>query len=150
MPDQRVGAALRRVVQARARDLCEYCRCPAQFATQSFTVEHIVPRDIGGETALHNLAWACFGCNGHKHTSTHGVDPHTGERVALFHPRTHRWWDHFAWSADFTRIEGKTPLGRATIEVIRLNRPGIVNLRRVLAAGGLHPPSEPDPLGEDP
>jgi hypothetical protein len=45
MPDQRVGAALRRVVQARARDLCEYCRCPAQFATQSFTVEHIVPRD---------------------------------------------------------------------------------------------------------
>jgi hypothetical protein len=72
------------------------------------------------------------------------------ERVALFHPRTHQWWDHFAWSADFTRIEGKTSLGRATIEVLRLNRPGVVNLRRVLAAGGLHPPSEPDPLGEDP
>jgi hypothetical protein len=52
MPDQRVGAALRRVVQARARDLCEYCRCPAQFATQSFTVEHIEPRD---ERAAHVL-----------------------------------------------------------------------------------------------
>lgn len=142
MPDQRVGAALRRVVQARARDFCEYCRCPAQFATQSFTVEHIVPRDVGGETALPNLAWACFGCNGHKHTATHGVDPHTGERVALFHPRTHRWSDHFAWSADFTRVEGKTPLGLATIEVLRLNRPGVVNLRRVLAASGLHPPTE--------
>lgn len=46
MPDQRVGVALRRVVQARARDLCEYCRCPAQFATQSFTVEHVEPREI--------------------------------------------------------------------------------------------------------
>lgn len=106
MPDQRVGVALRRVVQARARDLCEYCRCPAQFATQSFTVEHVEPRDIGGETALH------------------------------------RWSDHFAWSADFTRIEGKTPLGRATIDVLHCNRTGVVNLRRVLVAAGLHPPSE--------
>lgn len=50
--------------------------------------------------------------------------------------------DHLRWSADLTRIEGKTPLGRATIEVLRLNRTGIVNLRRVLTAGGLHPPHE--------
>jgi hypothetical protein len=142
MPDQRVGAALRRVVQARAHDLCEYCRCPAQFATQSFTVEHIEPLAIGGETALHNLAWACFGCNGHKHVATHGFDPQTGERVPLFHPRTQRWSDNFAWSADFTRIEGKTPLGRATIEVLHFNRMGVVNLRGVLVAAGLHPPSE--------
>jgi 5-methylcytosine-specific restriction endonuclease McrA len=123
MADRRVSAALRRVVQARARDLCEYCRCPARFATQSFTVEHVEPRSLGGETALHNLAWACFGCNGYKHTATQGVDPQTGERVPLFHPRRHRWSDHFAWSADFTRIEGKTPLGRATVEVLRFNRP---------------------------
>jgi HNH endonuclease len=90
MADQRVGAALRRVVRARARDLCEYCRCPGQFATQSFTVEHVEPRDQGGETVLENLAWACFGCNSHKHTATQGVDPETGERVALFHPRRQR------------------------------------------------------------
>jgi hypothetical protein len=142
MPDQRVSVALRRVVQARARDLCEYCRSPAQFATQSFTVEHVMPRDAGGETVLENLAWACFGCNGHKHTATHGVDPATGERVALFHPRRQRWSDHFEWSADFTRVHGKTSLGRATIEVLHLNRAGLVNLRRVLVAGGAHPPSE--------
>lgn len=58
----------------RALARCEYCRCPAQFATQSFTIEHIEPRDTGGETVLENLAWACFGCNGHKHTATHGID----------------------------------------------------------------------------
>lgn len=142
MSDQRVGAALRRVVQARARDLCEYCMSPAQFATQSFTVEHIEPRDSGGETALDNLAWACFGCNGHKHTATHGIDAETGTRVPLFHPRQHRWSDHLAWSEDFSRIEGKTPIGRVTIEVLHLNRTGVVNLRRVLVAGGLHPPPE--------
>ncbi|MEK7787389.1 MAG: HNH endonuclease [Chloroflexota bacterium] len=43
----------------------------AQFATQSFTVEHIKPRAAGGETTLDNLAWACFGCNGHKQARTH-------------------------------------------------------------------------------
>jgi hypothetical protein len=142
MPDQRVGAALRRAVQARARDLCEYCRCPAGFATQSFTVEHVNPRDLGGETVLENLAWACFGCNGHKHTATHGTDPETGERMALFHPRRQRWSDHFAWSTDLTRLEGRTPCVRATIGVLRMNRTGVVNLRRVLVAGGLHPPAE--------
>lgn len=49
-----------------------------------------------------------------------------------------------------TQIEGKTPLSRATIEVLRLNRPGVVNLRRVLVAGGLHPPPEPWIFGADP
>lgn len=142
MRDKRVGAALRRVVRARARDLCEYCRSPAQFATQSFAVEHVQPRDLGGETALDNLAWACAGCNGHKYTAVDGVDPESGARVSLFHPRRHRWSDHFAWSADFTRIEGRTPVGRATIEVLHLNRTGVANLRRVLVAGGLHPPPE--------
>ena len=141
MPE-RVTAALWRVVKARARDHCEYCRSPEQFATQSFTVEHVLPRDAGGETVLENLAWACFGCNGHKHTATHGIDPETGERVPLFHPRQQRWLDHFVWSDDFTRIGGTTPIGRATIAVLHLNRAGLVNLRRVLAAGGAHPPPE--------
>jgi len=33
-----------------------------------------------------------------------------------------------------------TPTGRATGEVLRLNRPGVVNMRRALFAVGLHPP----------
>ncbi|MEZ4299319.1 MAG: HNH endonuclease signature motif containing protein [Polyangiaceae bacterium] len=129
-------------MRARARDHCEYCRAPAQFATQSFTVEHIEPRGAGGETMLDNLAWACFGCNGHKHTATDGADPASGTRAPLFHPRRDRWPEHFRWSADFTCVEGLTPTGRATIEVLRLNRPGLVNLRRVLAASALHPQGE--------
>src|SRR3954465_4324750 len=111
MPTKRVTTALRRVVMARAGDHCEYCRIPARFATQSFTVEHIIPRDAGGETVLSNLAWACFGCNAHKHTATHALDPETGKGVALFHPRQQSWSDHFAWSSDFSRILGRTPHG---------------------------------------
>jgi 5-methylcytosine-specific restriction endonuclease McrA len=63
MPSERVPNAIRRIVAARARDYCEYCRCPGQFATESFTVEHTKPRQAGGETTLENLAWSCFGCN---------------------------------------------------------------------------------------
>ena len=140
MPAKRVTAALKRVVMVRARDYCEYCRSPAEFATQSFTVEHIIPRDADGETVLDNLAWACFGCNAHKHTAMHAVDPETGERVALFHPRQEAWSDHFEWSADFTRMLGRTPHGRATIDALHLNRAGLVNLRRVLVSCGAHPP----------
>jgi hypothetical protein len=35
---------------------------------------------------------------------------------------------------------GKTPVGRATIVRLQLNRFGLVNYRRVLAAVGEHPP----------
>jgi len=95
MPTEAASAAIRRVVAARARDVCEYCRIPAQFATQSFALDHILPRATGGATTLDNLAWACFGCNAHKQAQTHAHDPHTHERAALFHPRQQLWSEHF-------------------------------------------------------
>lgn len=115
-----------------ARGYCEYCRCDENFATQSFTVEHIKPQKTGGETVLENLAWSCFGCNGHKHAKTQAIDPETGETTLLYHPRQQVWSEHFSWSDDFTKIIGKTPCGRATVEALHLNRFGVVNLRRLL------------------
>ena len=44
------------------------------------------------------------------------------------------------WSDDFTQVIGKTPCGRATVEALRLNRFGVVNLRRLLRSANLHPP----------
>ncbi len=107
---------------------------------QSFSVEHIVPRARGGTNTLDNLALACQGCNNHKYLKTEDRDPITGMVVPLFHPRQQRWNDHFVWSEDYTLIIGITPIGRATVEALRLNRPGLVNLRRVLYAMGEHPP----------
>ena len=46
----------------------------------------------------------------------------------------------FTWSADYTMILGLTPTGRATVEALQLNRPEVVNLRRLLFAHGEHPP----------
>jgi hypothetical protein len=48
----------------------------------------------------------------------------------------------FGWSDDFTLIVGLTPIGRATVEALQLNREGLVNLRQVLYAMGIHPPPE--------
>lgn len=142
MPHKRVPAEQRRTVAARARGCCEYCRSQARFGLESFSVDHIVPRNVGGATALDNLAWCCQGCNNHKYAKTHARDPVTKEIVSLYHPRQQRWRDHFAWSDDFTLIIGLTPIGRATIEALQMNRKPIINLRRVLYAMREHPPAE--------
>jgi len=105
-------------------------------------MDHIVPRARGGTDDLSNLAFSCQSCNNFKFTSIEAFDSVNGEMVPLFHPRQQRWGDHFTWNHDATLMIGLTATGRATIEKLQLNRPGVVNMRRVLAAFGKHPPNE--------
>lgn len=130
-------------VRSRARGICEYCHSQESFATQSFSVDHIIPPQAGGGDGEDNLAFACQGCNNHKYNRTTAIDPVTDELVRLFHPRLDRWDDHFIWSHDFTRVVGLTPVGRATVQALQLNRVGLVNLRRTLFRCGEHPPVDP-------
>ncbi len=132
-------SALRRDVEQRAKGRCEYCQSPAKYATQTFSLEHIIPRSQGGDTSLRNFALACQGCNNHKYNKTQSSDPVTHQRVDLFHPRTQRWQEHFTWDERFERIIGLTAIGRVTVEALKLNRPELVNLRRVLYVAGEHP-----------
>jgi hypothetical protein len=134
-----ITEALRQLVTARAQGRCEYCQSPEAYATERFSIEHIQPRTLQGSTMPANLALACQGCNGYKSVQTTGVDPETGETVVLFHPRQHVWGEHFTWSADGLRILGLTPPGRATVALLRINRPPLMNLRRALMAIGVHP-----------
>lgn len=136
-----VPAQLRRAVIARARSLCEYCLSPVSHAVSSFAIEHIIPVDRGGKTTAHNLALSCQGCNSHKYIKTEANDPLTKHPVPLFNPRRQKWLEHFAWNRDFTLMVGLTPTGRATIVALHLNRPGVVNLRRLLYRAGKHPPA---------
>ena len=140
MPRRSLTTQEQRVVVERAGNCCEYCRSQADFATQSFSVEHIVPISRGGETELDNLALACPGCNGHKYNKTEAPDPIDDLLVPLFHPRQQSWADHFGWSDEFALVIGLSPIGRATVDALQLNRAGVVNMRRVLFATGLHPP----------
>jgi hypothetical protein len=132
----------RRNVERRAKGCCEYCQSPAKYSTQTFALEHIIPRSQGGDTSLDNLALACQGCNNHKYNKTKSRDPVTRQFVDLFHPRQQRWQEHFTWNECFELILGLTATGRATVEALRLNRPELVNLRRLLYAAGEHPHPE--------
>lgn len=136
-----VAARDREFIAERARDRCEYCQSPAEFATQTFSIEHIIPVSCGGETELDNLALACPGCNGHKYNKTQAPDSVDGKLVLLYNPRKQKWQDHFKWNDDFTHVIGLTPTGRATISTLRMNRLGVVNIRSALFAIGAHPPA---------
>ena len=140
MSERHVSAELRRFVADRAKQCCEYCCAQFRYSADSFTLDHITPRSLGGLTAAENLALSCHGCNQHKATRTTAFDPVTDSTVALFHPRQQHWEEHFTWNDDFTLLLGVTPTGRATIVALQLNRLGLVNLRRALYAIGEHPP----------
>jgi hypothetical protein len=60
----------------------------------------------------------------------------------MFNPRQMKWRDHFTWTPDTTRMLGLTPTGRAAIETLQTNRESVVNIRRILAVAGEHPPIE--------
>jgi 5-methylcytosine-specific restriction endonuclease McrA len=132
--------SIRALVRTRAKDCCEYCRAQAYFSHDSFSVEHIIPLALNGTDDLSNLAWSCLFCNNIKLTAISALDPATEQTAPLFHPRENIWEEHFEWSEDTTQMIGKTPSGRATIARLQLNRTGLVNYRRVLAAAGEHPP----------
>jgi hypothetical protein len=132
-------STLRRDVEQRAKGRCEYCQSPAKYSTQTFALEHIIPRSQGGNTSLDNLALACQGCNNHKYNKLKSGDPVTQQLVDLFHPRQQSWQEHFTWDERFELIIGLTATGRATVEALQLNRPELMNLRRLLYAAGEHP-----------
>ncbi|MCP4754655.1 MAG: HNH endonuclease [Proteobacteria bacterium] len=124
----------------RAKGCCEYCGSQVLFAVEAFSIDHVIPRVRGGETKPENLALACQGCNNHKYTKVEAIDPISGETTRLFNPRKDKWSDFFVWNEDCSMIIGMTPVGRVTVEALKLNRQGLINLRKVLFKTGDHPP----------
>lgn len=141
MADPRqIGAALRALVRGRAAGCCEYCLSQERYSPDMFAIEHITPVARGGSGSEDNLALSCQGCNGRKYTATSARDSLTGEIAPLFHPRQDARDAHFAWGDGDALLIGLTSTGRATIDKLALNRPGLVSLRQILAAAGVHPP----------
>lgn len=141
MPKSYVSEKNKQEVRTRAHHCCEYCQSPESHATEAFSMEHIIPISRNGLNLLINLALACLGCNFFKGAKIEAIDPITKQVVSLFHPRNEIWKEHFEWSKDLTKIIGKTPTGRATVVALKLNRSGLVNLRKVFRIINIHPPS---------
>ena len=131
----KINQGLPMAVHTRFVELNEKRR--AETLTESFSIEHIIPLAQGGDNTLSNLALACQGRNGHKHSKVTAPDPLDGTSLRLYHPRKQQWHEHFSCSKDHTQIIGLTPVGRATVEALKMN---LLNLRRVLYVLGEHPP----------
>lgn len=114
-----IPESLRRTVEARAGDRCEYCHLPASLSFYPHEVDHVIAMKHGGTTTADNLALACWRCNRHKGSDLGSFDPKTGEYSFLFNPRTQTWTEHF--SKQEGQIMGKTPEGRTTTHLLKLN-----------------------------
>lgn len=128
---------LRDRVASRAGHCCEYCRLPERWTSLPFQLDHIVAEKHEGETSLENLAYACLHCNSFKGPNIAGRDQESQTTVRLFNPRQDSWNDHFEW--DGAALQGRTPIGRATISVLRINLGYRVALRGSLLEEGVFP-----------
>jgi len=127
-----------RQVRERARGRCEYCRMHESLQGATFHAEHVAPRSRGGEATVENLAWACPGCNLAKADRAEAVDPETGLAAALFNPRKDVWSQNFRWEGH--EVVALTPVGRATVGALDLNRPRRLLIRQAEQIFGLFPP----------
>jgi hypothetical protein len=114
-----IATSLRRLVEERASDRCEYCLIPAEITFFPHEVDHIIAEKHEGETIAENLALTCWRCNRHKGADLGSFDPQTGDFCFLFNPRTQRWEEHF--KQENFEIIGLTPEGRTTVRLLQLN-----------------------------
>jgi hypothetical protein len=114
---------------------------PQHLVDLTHQLDHIIAEQHRGATTEDNLALACYSYNKNKGPNISSIDPATHQKVSLFDPRTDAWSDHFAW--DGPVLHGLTPVGRATVELLKINAHDRVDLRQSLIAEGLFPPSNP-------
>ena len=131
-------AALIRLVWQRAKGRCEYCQMPQEYDESPFEIDHIISRKHGGPTVATNLALSCFPCNSFKGSDIGGREARTGKLTPLFNPRRHKWARHFRWQGAY--LIGRSPVGRVTVGVLKINDPFRVELREELIEEGLFPP----------
>src|SRR3954465_6467756 len=103
-----MDAALERLVRQRAGGRGEYCRLPQAGTQVPFEIDHIIARKHRGRTTAGNLAISCYYGNTYKGPNLSGPVTATGKVTPLYHPRRHKWHDHF-------RFEGSTLIGRTAI-----------------------------------
>ena len=124
-------------VADRAGGVCEYCHLPDTESVLPHTIDHIRARKHHGPTTMRNTCWACAQCNGAKGSDATSYDPDTDELLRLFNPRVDKWKGHFFWDGPILR--GKTPIGRATIALLRINDSARIAHRHLLMSAGLYP-----------
>jgi HNH endonuclease len=136
-----ISVELDRRVRAAARNRCGYCLSPQHLVMARLEIEHFVPLSKGGTNDESNLWLACPLCNRAKGDRVEATDPETKQVVPLFNPRSQVWSEHFRWIDAGLRIQGLTPIGRATVAALHLaDDPEALVVRSFWIQAKWHPP----------
>jgi 5-methylcytosine-specific restriction endonuclease McrA len=105
----------RRNIFARDENRCQYCG--KKFSTKELSLDHVIPRSLGGKSIWENVVCACVRCNVKKGGRTpdqahmtlirRPVKPRRNPliHVHLGHQRYHSWkqfLDNAYWSVELT------------------------------------------------
>ncbi len=137
-----IPQVLRQQVAKRSLYRCVYCQTQEIVAGAKFTVDHIIPESLGGQTKLENLCLACWDCNLIKGQRIAAHDPKEDKMIALFHPNKQLWDEHFVWQEKGVFIQGITSTGHVTVSTLKLNRSLLVKARKRWIKVGWHPPKD--------
>ena len=130
----------RKLVIERARRRCEYCQLAQAYTILPHQIDHVRATKHRGPNTMENTCLACAHCNAAKGPNVAGFDPDTGSLVPLFNPRVDLWTEHFQWQGAV--LAGLTPVGRTTIDVLRINDADCVEQREELMEAGLFSPED--------
>lgn len=67
LPMQRINFS-RRALFRRDNNTCQYCG--EQPGTEELSIDHVLPKSMGGKTTWENCVLACVSCNAHKANRT--------------------------------------------------------------------------------
>ncbi|GAB4456834.1 MAG: hypothetical protein OHK0029_15420 [Armatimonadaceae bacterium] len=119
-----ISASLRRTVRTLYGFACGYCGVSETEVGAFLTIDHYISRDAGGSDEVDNLVYACHACNLHKAATGNSQDP------AVLHPLRTDMTLHIRSLPDGT-LDGITPEGNRHIETLHLNRPPMVERRKL-------------------
>jgi len=102
-------------------------------------VDHIVPQASAGGDEAENLALCCKSCNMRKGDFISGIDPESREETPLFNPRQDAWREHFDFDPGRFQLLGRTPIGRATVDQLKMNTSYQIEARKYWVAADLYP-----------
>ena len=119
-----ISAQSRRTVRTLYGFACGYCGVTETEVGARLTIDHFVPQDAGGSDALDNLVYACHACNMHKSAAWDALSP------PVLHPLRADMALHIRLQSD-DLLEGLTPEGARHIGTLHLNRPPLVEHRKM-------------------
>lgn len=137
-----IPAKLKEKVRQTAKNRCGFCLFLQTYLPNFLRIDHIVPISKGGTNDEENLWLLCESCNAAKSDKTEGFDLETKTQASLFNPRTQIWGEHFDWDDNYSRIIGRTPIGRITVAELNLNKERYVTVRKLWVSVGWHPPKD--------